>query len=188
MAVKRIARIAEATVPSIFEGAPKHLFKIKSPRKMVRRQACHVVSATCTRGNSSGKAESYSPAERATAKQSGADIANKSCDINEEMGAPNQSPFQEIFSSASSVCLSMASWAVHWIDTEELKDIGFRNACVLHSSNDEPCVLFNRKSVYIKINMSVQEHNFSKPFAFGLLFTVGFGSFAILLSEAEGVI
>ncbi|KAH6937958.1 hypothetical protein HPB50_005470 [Hyalomma asiaticum] len=73
------------------------------------------------------------------------------------------SVFDRLFASAATICLPSSSWAVHRIDSDGFKDVLFNDASVPRNSSDGPGVPFNRKSVHIKSDMTVQLFILGKP-------------------------
>lgn len=145
MSGKRRAGLSKDAVPSIFEGVSGYLSKkIESPRKKVLQHMRRELSCTSTRGKRWEEAQPCSLAGSAVPEQSAADANDDVGDAPEvETGCSNQSAFDQLFTSASSMSLPSSSWAVRRIETEGFRDVLFTNASVLHRNCDGPDVLFN---------------------------------------------
>ncbi|KAH8022178.1 hypothetical protein HPB51_022575 [Rhipicephalus microplus] len=131
MSGSRRAGLSKDAVPSIFEGAPSYLSeKIRSPRKQSRRHACGAASSTSTGGISS---RFQAEQQAATAPNSDAKV-NKNSDVI-AASDPATSPFDEMFCTASTLCLPTPSWGVHRIDLEGYRDLVFHDASLLRASD-----------------------------------------------------
>ncbi|KAH6946345.1 hypothetical protein HPB50_012874 [Hyalomma asiaticum] len=169
MSGKRRAGLTKDAVPSIFNGAPGYLSKkIKSPRKKAIRRTCGELTRTFTRGIRCEEATEQETHPRSLAENAVPEQPEQSACANEvgdttEAHVSTLSVFDRLFASAASICLPSSSWAVHRIDSDGFKDVLFNDASVPRNSSDGPGVPFNRKSVHIKSDMTVQLFILGKP-------------------------
>ncbi|KAH6947990.1 hypothetical protein HPB50_022403 [Hyalomma asiaticum] len=175
MSGKRRAGLTKDAVPSIFNGAPGYLSKkIKSPRKKTIRRTCGELTRTFTRGKRCEEATEQETHPRLLAENAVPEPPEQSACANEVGDATEAavvhsahvstlSVFDRLFASAASICLPSSLWAVHRIDSNGFKDVLFNDASVPRNSSDRPGVPFNRKSVHIKSDMTVQLFIHGKP-------------------------
>ncbi|KAL3206314.1 hypothetical protein MRX96_040137 [Rhipicephalus microplus] len=168
MSGNRRAGLAKDAVPLIFEGARRYLSKkIKNPRKQVKRQAHRVAPSTSTSHSGSstepmptspGKISSASgvsakmPCDSSTVTAAREPYANASRDLS----------FGGLFNSMPGIGLPQSSWAVHRTDAEGVRDIVFIDAAVTHRTSDGSSLVFNRKALHVKSDMTVQAYVFGK--------------------------
>ncbi|KAH8009434.1 hypothetical protein HPB51_017419 [Rhipicephalus microplus] len=168
MSGKRRAGLAKDAVPSIFGGAPRYLSKkIKSPRKQVKRHAHRVApSKSTSHGGSSTEPMPTSPGEISSASGVSAEMKCDSSTVAARepyANAARDLSFGELFNSTPGISLPpQSSWAVHRTDAEGVRDIVFIDAAVTHRTSDGSSLVFNRKALHVKSDMTVQAYVFGK--------------------------
>ncbi|KAH7990027.1 hypothetical protein HPB51_026492 [Rhipicephalus microplus] len=168
MSGKRRAGLAKDAVPSIFEGAPRYLSKkIKSPRKQVKRQA-HCVAPSTSPSHSASSTEPMptSPGEISSASGVSAEMPCDSSTVTAAReayaNASRDLSFVELFNSTPGISLPQSSWAVHHTDADGVRDIVFIDAAETHRTSDGSSLVFNRKALHVKSDMTVQAYVFGK--------------------------
>ncbi|XP_077502979.1 uncharacterized protein LOC144113650 [Amblyomma americanum] len=173
MSGTRRAGLSKDAVPSFFEGAPSYLSKkIKSPRKHVKRLALPVAASVSDRNSDSSSAlMSASNIDVFPADSMETSSDDNACVAKSSENDSSHSSFEQLFSGVSCISLPQPSWAAHLINVAGVRDVVFIDAAVAHRTSDGSSVLFNRKAVHIKSDMTVQVYIFDKlidPTAVGI--------------------
>lgn len=112
--------------------------RIKSPRKQSRQQGSFLYSL-----DHQWRYRTSSPARYANSLADG--------EISDVVGTRDlgtSSPFEEMFYTASTLCLPTQSWAAHRFDTEGFRGHVFHDTSLLRTS-DGACVLFHQECVHV---------------------------------------
>ncbi|KAH8032710.1 hypothetical protein HPB51_001408 [Rhipicephalus microplus] len=188
MSGKRRTGLAKDAVPSIFEGAPRYLSKkIKSPRKQVKRQAHRVAPSTSTsHSGSCTEPMPTSPGEISSASGVSAEMPCDSSTVTAARepyaNALRDLSFEELFNSTPGISIPQSSWAVHRTDAEGVRNIVFIDAAVTHRTSDGSSLVFNRKALHVKSDMTVQAYVFGKQVGTAAL---GFNPSVSTVSELD---
>ncbi|KAM7281641.1 hypothetical protein ISCGN_006005 [Ixodes scapularis] len=148
----RRATLTKDAVPSIFDDCPAYLSRsVRPPRKQGKHKAA---SAASSAASAKSRRISTGGGVSSSGIVSSEDVqASSSTEVHDGAAAPAPSTFDLLFENANSVTLPEASWAVHRVDMEGVRDVVYSKIVV--SQGSPVSTLCISKAVHIKSDASV---------------------------------